>query len=122
MIVLLRYLVFNYSRNEWFMIIHPNFDPVLIHLGPLAIRWYALSYIVGFCLFIWLGRKKIKSGQTVFTNELLDDFITVGVMGVIIGGRLGYVLFYQPEYYLSNPLEILKVWQGGMSFHDIQWL
>lgn len=99
------------------MIIHPNFDPVLIHLGPLAIRWYALSYIVGFCLFIWLGRKKIKSGQTVFTNELLDDFITVGVMGVIIGGRLGYVLFYQPEYYLSNPLEILKVWQGGMSFH-----
>lgn len=99
------------------MIIHPNFDPVLIHLGPLAIRWYALSYIVGFCLFIWLGRKKIKSGQTVFTNELLDDFITVGVLGVIIGGRLGYVLFYQPEYYLSNPLEILKVWQGGMSFH-----
>lgn len=99
------------------MIIHPNFDPVLIHLGPLAIRWYALSYIVGFCLFIWLGRKKIKSGQTVFTNELLDDFITVGVLGVIIGGRLGFVLFYQPEYYLSNPLEILKVWQGGMSFH-----
>ena len=61
------------------MIIHPNFDPVLIHLGPLSIRWYALSYIVGFCLFIWLGRKRIKSGHTVFTNELLDDFITVGV-------------------------------------------
>lgn len=99
------------------MIIHPNFDPVLIHLGPLSIRWYALSYIVGFCLFIWLGRKRIKSGHTVFTNELLDDFITVGVLGVILGGRLGYVLFYQPEYYLSNPLEILKVWQGGMSFH-----
>lgn len=99
------------------MIIHPNFDPVLIHLGPLAIRWYALSYIVGFCLFIWLGRKRINTGRTIFNNEMLDDFITWGVLGVILGGRLGYVLFYQPGYYLSNPLEILKVWQGGMSFH-----
>lgn len=99
------------------MMIHPNFDPVLVHLGPLAIRWYALSYIVGFCLFIWLGRRRIRSGQTVFTNELLDDFITWGVFGVILGGRLGYVLFYQPAFYLSHPMEILKVWQGGMSFH-----
>ncbi|KDN13054.1 prolipoprotein diacylglyceryl transferase [Snodgrassella communis] len=99
------------------MMIHPNFDPVLVHLGPLAIRWYALSYIVGFCLFIWLGRKRIKSGQTVFTNETLDDFITWGVLGVILGGRLGYVLFYQLAFYLNHPLEILKVWQGGMSFH-----
>lgn len=99
------------------MMIHPNFDPVLVHLGPLAIRWYALSYIVGFCLFIWLGRKRIKSGQTVFTNEMLDDFITWGVLGVILGGRLGYVLFYQLAFYLNHPLEILKVWQGGMSFH-----
>jgi phosphatidylglycerol---prolipoprotein diacylglyceryl transferase len=99
------------------MIIHPNFDPVLLHLGPLAIRWYALSYIAGFCLFIWLGRKRIKNGKTVFTNEMLDDFITMGVLGVIIGGRLGYVLFYQPGFYLSNPLEIFKVWHGGMSFH-----
>jgi phosphatidylglycerol---prolipoprotein diacylglyceryl transferase len=99
------------------MMIHPNFDPVLVHLGPLAIRWYALSYIVGFCLFIWLGRKRIKSRQTIFTNEMLDDFITWGVLGVILGGRLGYVLFYQAAFYLHHPLEILKVWQGGMSFH-----
>ncbi|NUE67190.1 prolipoprotein diacylglyceryl transferase [Snodgrassella sp. ESL0253] len=99
------------------MMIHPNFDPVLVHLGPLAIRWYALSYIVGFCLFIWLGRKRIKGGQSVFTNEMLDDFITWGVLGVILGGRLGYVLFYQSAFYLNHPLEILKVWQGGMSFH-----
>jgi phosphatidylglycerol---prolipoprotein diacylglyceryl transferase len=99
------------------MMIHPNFDPVLVHLGPLAIRWYALSYIVGFCLFIWLGRKRIKSRQTIFTNEMLDDFITWGVLGVILGGRLGYVLFYQSAFYLHHPLEILKVWQGGMSFH-----
>ena len=99
------------------MMIHPNFDPVLIHLGPLAIRWYALSYIVGFCLFIWLGRRRIKSGQTIFTNELLEDLFTWGVFGVILGGRLGYVLFYQSSYYFSHPLDILKIWQGGMSFH-----
>ena len=99
------------------MMIHPNFDPVLIHLGPLAIRWYALSYIVGFCLFIWLGSRRIKSGQTIFTNELLEDLFTWGVFGVILGGRLGYVLFYQSAYYFSHPLDILKIWQGGMSFH-----
>lgn len=99
------------------MMIHPNFDPVLIHLGPLAIRWYALSYIVGFCLFIWLGRRRIKSGQTIFTIELLEDLFTWGVFGVILGGRLGYVLFYQSAYYFSHPLNILKIWQGGMSFH-----
>lgn len=99
------------------MMIHPNFDPVLIHLGPLAIRWYALSYIVGFCLFIWLGRRRIKSGQTIFTNELLEDLFTWGVFGVILGGRLGYVLFYQSAYYFNHPLDILKIWQGGMSFH-----
>lgn len=99
------------------MMIHPNFDPVLIHLGPLAIRWYALSYIVGFCLFIWLGSRRIKSGQTIFTNELLEDLFTWGVFGVILGGRLGYVLFYQFAYYFSHPLDILKIWQGGMSFH-----
>ncbi|WP_066565710.1 prolipoprotein diacylglyceryl transferase [Snodgrassella sp. CFCC 13594] len=99
------------------MMIHPNFDPVLVHLGPLAIRWYALSYIVGFCLFMWLGRRRIAAGNTIWTKDMLDDFLTWGVVGVILGGRLGYVLFYQPGFYSSHPLEILKVWQGGMSFH-----
>lgn len=99
------------------MLIHPNFDPVLLHLGPLAIHWYAISYIVGFCLFIWLGNRRIKAGNTVFTRQMLDDFITWGVLGVILGGRLGYVLFYQPAFYLTHPLEIIKIWQGGMSFH-----
>ena len=99
------------------MMIHPNFDPIALSIGHLAIRWYALSYIVGFVLFMWLGRRRIKRGNTVFTNEMLDDFLTWGVLGVIIGGRLGYVLFYQPGFYLSHPLEILKVWQGGMAFH-----
>lgn len=99
------------------MIIHPQFDPVALQLGPLAIRWYALSYIVGFVLFMWLGRRRIKQGGTPFTVEMLDDFLTCGVLGVILGGRLGFVLFYQPEYYLAHPADIVKVWNGGMSFH-----
>ena len=99
------------------MIIHPQFDPVLISIGPLAIRWYALSYIVGFILFTILGRRRIAQGNSVFTKEMLDDFLTWGILGVILGGRIGYVLFYKFSDYLANPLDILKVWEGGMSFH-----
>lgn len=99
------------------MMIHPQFDPVLISVGPLAIRWYALSYIVGFMLFLWLGRRRIAQGNTLFTREMLDDFLTWGILGVIIGGRLGYVLFYKFSTYIDHPLDIFKVWEGGMSFH-----
>ena len=99
------------------MLMHPNFDPVALQLGPLAIRWYALSYIVAFALFIWLGRRRIKQGNTVFTNEMLDDLLTYGVIGVILGGRVGYVLFYNFAQYMEHPLSIFKVWEGGMSFH-----
>ena len=99
------------------MIIHPQFDPVLISIGPLAIRWYALSYIVGFILFTIWGRRRIAQGNSVFTKETLDDFLTWGILGVILGGRIGYVLFYKFSDYLANPLDIFKVWEGGMSFH-----
>lgn len=99
------------------MIIHPEFSPELISIGPLAIRWYALSYIVGFVLFIWLGRRRIGRDGQVFTKEMLDNFLTWGVLGVILGGRLGYVLFYQPAHFLQHPADIIKVWEGGMSFH-----
>lgn len=99
------------------MLMHPNFDPIALQLGPLAIRWYALSYIVAFALFIWLGRRRIKQGNTVFTNDMLDDLLTYGVIGVILGGRIGYVLFYNFAQYMNNPLSIFKVWEGGMSFH-----
>ncbi|MDU5726330.1 MULTISPECIES: prolipoprotein diacylglyceryl transferase [Neisseria] len=99
------------------MMIHPQFDPVLISIGPLAIRWYALSYIVGFILFTILGRRRIAQGNSVFTKETLDDFLTWGILGVILGGRIGYVLFYKFSDYLVNPLDIFKVWEGGMSFH-----
>ncbi|MEZ7707493.1 prolipoprotein diacylglyceryl transferase [Neisseria sp. 27098_8_158] len=99
------------------MMIHPQFDPVLISIGPLAIRWYALSYIIGFILFTILGRRRIAQGNSVFTKETLDDFLTWGILGVILGGRIGYVLFYKFSDYLANPLDIFKVWEGGMSFH-----
>ncbi|MGL6072359.1 prolipoprotein diacylglyceryl transferase [Craterilacuibacter sp.] len=99
------------------MLIHPQFDPVAIHLGPLAIHWYGLMYLVGFVFFIWLGNLRIKGGHTFMTQKLLDDLLMYGVLGVIVGGRLGEVLFYQPAYYLAHPAEILMVWQGGMSFH-----
>ena len=99
------------------MMIHPQFDPVLISIGPIAIRWYALSYIVGFILFTILGRRRIAQGNSVFTKETLDDFLTWGILGVILGGRIGYVLFYKFSDYLANPLDIFKVWEGGMSFH-----
>jgi len=99
------------------MLIHPQFNPNVFSFGPVAIRWYALSYIVGFILFIWLGRRRIKKGGTPFTNEMLDDLLTWGVLGVILGGRIGYILFYNFSAYLANPLDMFKVWEGGMSFH-----
>ena len=99
------------------MMIHPKFNPIAIKIDPIAIRWYALSYIVGFMLFLWLGRRRIKQGNTAFTKEMLDDFLGWGAIGVILGGRLGYILFYKFSYYLEHPLDMIKVWEGGMSFH-----
>ena len=101
------------------VLVHPNFDPIAFHLGPLAVRWYGLMYLVGFGIAFWLGRRRIKRtpGSPV-TFEVLDDLLFYVVLGVVIGGRLGYVLFYKPDYYfLENPLDIPQVWHGGMSFH-----
>jgi phosphatidylglycerol---prolipoprotein diacylglyceryl transferase len=101
------------------MLVHPNFDPIAFHLGPLPVRWYGIMYLVGFALAFWLGRLRIKRAQSgAVTLALLDDLLFFGVLGVVLGGRLGYVLFYKPGYYLlQNPLEIPAVWHGGMSFH-----
>ena len=100
------------------MLIHPQFDPVALHLGPLAIRWYGLMYLLAFGLFLLLGRQRIKTGpQPGWTVKELDDLLFYGVLGVVLGGRIGYVLFYQPAHFLAHPLEIFSVWQGGMSFH-----
>jgi phosphatidylglycerol:prolipoprotein diacylglycerol transferase len=100
------------------MLVHPNFDPVAIQIGPVAIRWYGLMYLFGFAAAYWLGRRRIATGRSGrVTVALLDDLLFYGVLGVIAGGRLGYVLFYKPAYYLQHPLEILAVWQCGMAFH-----
>jgi len=101
------------------MLVHPQFDPIAFHLGPLAIRWYGLMYLAGFVLFVVLG--KYRARQNLLTGwhpRDVDDMLFFGVFGVIIGGRLGYVLFYKPEYYFfAHPLEVFALWQGGMSFH-----
>ena len=99
------------------VLLFPQFDPVLVHLGPLAIRWYALSYILGIVLGITLLRRLVVLSPRVGTPEQADDFLGWVTLGVLLGGRLGYVLFYQPGYYLTHPLLMLEVWHGGMSFH-----
>ncbi len=100
------------------MFVHPQFDPVALHLGPLAVRWYGLMYLAGFALFWWLGRVQARRHfMTGWRESDVGDMLWYGVWGVILGGRLGYVLFYKPLYYAANPLEILQVWSGGMSFH-----
>ncbi|MDO9709808.1 prolipoprotein diacylglyceryl transferase [Paracraurococcus lichenis] len=100
-----------------FAIPFPAFDPVLVQVGPLAIRWYALAYILGIVLGWLLGRRMVALEPAVATRQQADDYITWVTLGIILGGRLGYVLFYRPGHYLTHPLEILQVWQGGMAFH-----
>jgi phosphatidylglycerol---prolipoprotein diacylglyceryl transferase len=100
------------------MFIHPQFDPVAIHLGPLAVRWYGLMYLAGFIAFLVMGKRRAASQPWHGISPLdLDDLLFYGVLGVVIGGRLGQVLFYEPGYYAAHPLEIVAVWKGGMSFH-----
>lgn len=99
------------------MLVHPNFDPIAIAIGPIAIRWYGLMYLAAFGAFWWLGTRRISGGGAPITRVQFDDMLFFGILGVIAGGRLGYVLFYKPAYYLAHPLESLAIWQGGMSFH-----
>ena len=100
------------------MLVHPQFDPVAIHLGPFGIHWYGLMYLLGFVTFIWLGRKRLRTlNRPGWDEKFLDDLLFYGVLGVVLGGRLGEVLFYNPGYYFSHPLKIFAVWEGGMSFH-----
>jgi phosphatidylglycerol---prolipoprotein diacylglyceryl transferase len=101
---------------------YPKIDPVALHLGPVAIRWYGLAYITGLILgwryTVWLaGQKRFNGPDSRPTANDLDDFLFWAMAGVLIGGRLGIVLFYRPSDYFADPLSILKVWEGGMSFH-----
>jgi phosphatidylglycerol:prolipoprotein diacylglycerol transferase len=99
------------------VLLFPQFDPVAVQLGPFGIRWYALAYILGLVLGWRLLRRMVQAPPPVATALQADDFLTWATLGVVLGGRLGYVLFYQPRHYLQHPLAALEVWQGGMSFH-----
>ena len=106
------------------MLIHPQINPVALQLGPLAIHWYGLTYLAAFGLFFFLATRRLRhepyasiTGPGAWSRKDIEDILFLGVMGVVIGGRLGYCLFYKPGYYLAHPLEIFAVWQGGMSFH-----
>ena len=98
-----------------------NLDPILFDFGFLAIRWYSLAYIFGILIGWWLAKKiLLKQTKKVYFNfevEEFDDLITYLIISILIGGRVGYILFYNFGYYISNPLDILKIWEGGMSFH-----
>jgi len=98
-------------------LIFPQFDPVAVQFGPFAIRWYALAYIVSLLIGWRLARRLVQLTPVVATALQTDDFLTWATLGVVLGGRLGYVLFYQPALYFAHPLMMLQVWKGGMSFH-----
>ena len=106
------------------MLTYPNIDPVALRLGPIAIHWYGLTYLAAFALFMLLAYRRLHhepfacvKGPGAWSRKDVEDMLFLGVLGVVVGGRLGYCLFYKPGYYLAHPLEILYVWQGGMSFH-----
>jgi phosphatidylglycerol:prolipoprotein diacylglycerol transferase len=102
------------------MLIHPQFDPIAVSLGPLQVHWYGLTYLVAFTLFYLLAVRRAASAHFAargWNRPMVEDLLFYGVLGVVLGGRLGYVLFYKPGHYLSHPAEILAVWQGGMAFH-----
>ncbi|HEX5508327.1 MAG TPA: prolipoprotein diacylglyceryl transferase [Pseudolabrys sp.] len=105
-----------------FVIPFPAFDPVLVHIGPLAIRWYALAYICGILIGWVYARALIRAerlwgGKAPMTLTDFDDFVLWITLGIILGGRIGYVLFYNFPHYAAHPLEIFQLWNGGMSFH-----
>jgi phosphatidylglycerol:prolipoprotein diacylglycerol transferase len=100
----------------------PQIDPVALWIGPFAIRWYALAYVLSLVLGWWLARSLCRrealwGGTPPLNDHGVDDFLLYMAAGIVLGGRLGYVLFYNPAYYFSNPLEALALWHGGMSFH-----
>lgn len=99
------------------MLTHPDIDPIAIHLGPIEIHWYGIMYLVGFAAAWWLARRRAALNWTPLAREQVDDLIFYGALGVILGGRMGYVLFYNFDRFLAEPWWLFQVWEGGMSFH-----
>ena len=99
------------------MLIHPQFDPIALQIGPLAVRWYGLMYLLGFLGGWWLARLRAGRPDSAWTQEQVNDLVFYIAMGVVLGGRLGYVIFYNFAGLLDDPLMLIRVWEGGMSFH-----
>jgi phosphatidylglycerol:prolipoprotein diacylglycerol transferase len=102
------------------MLVHPQFDPIALSLGPVQVHWYGLTYMAAFGLFLLLAARRVRQpwfAQAGWTRRDVEDLLFFGVVGVVLGGRLGYALFYKPGYYATHPLEVFMVWRGGMSFH-----
>lgn len=99
------------------MLTYPNIDPVALQLGPLSIHWYGLMYLIGFFFAWWLGNRRARRENSGWDEDQVSDLIFYGAMGVILGGRIGYMLFYSGNDILEDPLSLLKLWEGGMSFH-----
>ncbi|WP_445765784.1 prolipoprotein diacylglyceryl transferase [Rheinheimera sp.] len=95
----------------------PQIDPVIFTVGPISLRWYGLMYLIAFGLAWWLANRQAKRTAGLWTEQQVSDLLFVGFLGVILGGRVGYVLFYQFDMFLSEPLYLFKIWTGGMSFH-----
>ena len=95
----------------------PNIDPVAIALGPIKIHWYGLMYVISFLALWFFASRRAKQPDSGWTAQQVSDFVFYGALGVILGGRIGYMLFYNLSHYVSNPLDVFKIWQGGMSFH-----
>ncbi len=95
----------------------PSIDPVLIELGPIAVRWYGLMYLLGFVFALWLANHRATKPNSGWNKEEVSDLLFAGFLGVVLGGRIGYVLFYQLDAFIADPLFLFKVWTGGMSFH-----
>ena len=99
------------------MIQHPDFDPIAFSVGPLRVHWYGLMYLAGFAAAWWLGRRRAREPWRGWQAADMDDVLFYAALGVVVGGRLGYVLFYDFQRFASDPISIIQVWQGGMSFH-----
>jgi len=95
----------------------PQIDPIIFSIGPVALRWYGLMYLLGFAGAIWLGNKQADKPNSGWTRDQVSDLLFYGFLGVILGGRVGYVLFYHFDLFLADPIYLFKVWEGGMSFH-----
>ncbi len=99
------------------MFLYPDFDPVAVHIGPLALRWYGITYLVGFAAAWYLGKKRAARPGSPISPLQVDDLIFYAALGIILGGRIGYMLFYGFDQIAANPLNLFRIWEGGMSFH-----